>query len=252
MKNTRLKLALVGVLVLAASRAFALVNVEVGLGGVQYMPEGNLGYKGIVLDVKSDLGYEKINRFTGRVKVDLPIIPSIYLQANPISFEGTGSKNISFQYGDRTFTANVPFTSSLMLDNYDLALYYSIPFLKTVTNEVLNVELGLNARYINFKSEIKQPLTGLSESKSQAIGVPMGYLGLHISPIDFLKLETELRGVGYGGNRYVDFAARLKFIFLKLGFVAGGYKYQNIVIDQNDIKSDLRFSGPMVEAGVEF
>ncbi len=107
MKKARLKFALVCILLMAASRAQALVNVEVGLGGVQYEPEGNFGYKGIVLDAKSDLGYDKIKRFTGRVKISVPIIPSFYLQANPMNFEGTGSKNINFQFGDRVFTAGV-------------------------------------------------------------------------------------------------------------------------------------------------
>lgn len=252
MNQFRLKGLLVCALFFAAAQAHAIVNVEVGLGGVQYSPEGTLGYKGIALDVKNDLGYDKIKRFTGRVKVDFPIVPGIYLQANPMKFEGTGSKTVGFQFGDRVFTAGVPITSSLNLDQYDLALFYTIPFLKTATNEILNVELGLNGRYIDFKGELTQPTLALSESKSQALGIPMGYLGLHISPLDFLKLETELRGVAYGGNRYIDLAARLKMKILRYGFVAGGYKHQNIVIDQNDIKADLRIGGPFVEAGIDF
>jgi hypothetical protein len=65
-------------------------------------------------------------------------------------------------------------------------------------------------------------------------------------------LEGELRGIGYGSSRYIDIASRLKFKFLKLAFVSGGYKYQNIRIDQSDIKTDLMFGGPTVELGIDF
>ena len=61
------------------------------------------------------------------------LIPNIYLMATPMEFEATGSKSVNFTFGDRTFTGNTNFTSSLQLDHYDIAFYYGLPFVKTAT-----------------------------------------------------------------------------------------------------------------------
>lgn len=239
-------------LLLGAQASHAVVNVEVGLGGTRQKPEGTMGYKGIDLDVASELGYGQITAFTGRVKLDIPIVPSIYLQAHPMKFEGTGTKNVNFQFGDRVFNANVPFQSSLRLDHYDLTLFYSLPFLKLATNEILNVELGLNARYVNFEGNINQTTSGISETKKQELVVPMGYLGLQVSPVDMLSLEGELKGIAYGSNQYVDALARLKVKVFKIIFVGGGYKHQSIILDRDSARANLRIGGPFVEAGIDF
>ena len=82
-----------------------------------------------------------------RAKVELPLIlPNIYLMYTPMSFDGTGSKNVTFTYGNQTFNANAPIQSKLTLDHIDLALFYPVPLLKTATLGKLNAELGLNVR----------------------------------------------------------------------------------------------------------
>ena len=149
------------------------------------------------------------------------------------------------------FSANVPFNSTLKLDHYDLTLFYGIPFLKTVSKGKLNVELGLNARIIDFKAEISQPQTFLSQSKSLTIPVPMGHFAFQFKPVKKISIDGELKGIAYGSNRYYDVTGRVKFKIVKLLFLSGGYKYQNIKIDQREVKSDLRFGGPLLEIGLE-
>lgn len=252
MKKLLARTLLTALFLTGAGNLFAVVNVEVAVGGAAYEPEGGSAYKGATLDIQRNLGYDKIQRFTGRVKVKAPIIPGIYLQANPMKFDGNGVYNANFQYGDKTFSGNVPFTSSLQFDNVDVGLYYPLPFLKMATNEILNIELGLNARFIRFKSEFTQPSTGVSESKSQDGGVPMVYAGIQVQPIKRLKLESELRAVGYGGNRYSDFVIRAKVFVIAWAYLSAGYKVQNIVIDKDDVKTDIRFKGGVIEAGIDF
>lgn len=234
--------------------AFALVEIEPALSVMQVTPEGYAGYKGLVnLDIKSELGYSKATAFSGRIRAKFPFpIPNFYIQASPLKLDGTGSKAIPFQFGDQTFTANVPYTSSLKLDRYDFAVFFGVPFLETATLNKVAVDVGVNLRVIDFKAELTQPSTGLSQSKAAAIPVPMGYVGLRLKPIERLGLDAELRGVGLGSSRYVDFVARAKFMFLKWGFIAAGYRAENIKIDQNDIRTDLRFNGPLAELGIAF
>ncbi len=229
----------------------AAFEVETAVGVTQLNPVGQISYQGASLDLKNDLKYDKVQTFTARVKLDLPLIlPNVYLTAVPMRFEETGSKNVSFQFGAKTFTGSVPFTSSLKLDHYDATLFYGIPFLETVTNDVLRVQVGLNIRVIDFKASITQ--TGLNESKSLIVPVPMAYGYFQLSPIDKLKVSLDLKGIAYGSTRHYDMTMLAKWQLFKFFFVGGGYKYQNIKINYSDINTEFEFGGPVLELGFIF
>ncbi|MBI2118518.1 MAG: TIGR04219 family outer membrane beta-barrel protein [Elusimicrobia bacterium] len=228
-------------------------EVETGVGISQISPSGNLSYKGIGLDVKNDLKYDKVSNFTGRIRLDLPLfLPNLYIAATPLKFDATGSKTVPFQFGNLSFSANVPFTSTLKLDHYDLTLFYGIPFIETVTDEKLRIDVGLNVRLIDFKAEINQAQTGLNESKSLAVPVPMGFLALQLKPIEKLSVGAEIKAIAYGKSRYYDANALVKYRILKFLFIGAGYKVQNITMNQNDVHTELEFSGPAAEVGIIF
>jgi outer membrane protein len=229
------------------------VGFEVAVGGWRQDPSGDIGYKGEKLSVENELKYDSETKIFGRAKIDLPLwLPNIYLMATPMKFEGEGSKSINFTFGDKTFAANVPFTSSVRADHYDICLYYGIPFLKKATLGKLNAELGLNARVIDFKAKIDQPTTGIRESKSLTIPVPMVYTGIQINPVKFIGVELEGRGIAFSSNYYYDLIGRLKIKPFKPVFISGGYRYEDVKIDQSDVKANLKFKGPFAEAGIEF
>jgi len=243
------------------SSSLHAVGVEISAGGHSVTPWGMISLKGSVLestlgttlDLSNDLKFGKINTFIGRVRIDSPLIlPNIYLIAHPMKFEGNSVRTISFTYGNQTFNADIPFNSMLKLDTYDLTLFYGVPGLKTATNEILEINLGLNVRYLDFKGEISQPQSGISESKSLTLPIPMGFLALQVAPIKQIALEGELKAIAYGNNRYYDLLGRLKFKPISFFFLAGGYGFQNIVINQESVNSDLRFGGPTLELGLEF
>lgn len=228
-------------------------EVETAVGVTQLNPVGQISYQGVALDLKNDLKYDKIQTFTGRLKLDLPLVlPNIYLTAVPMRFEETGTKNVSFKFGTKTFTGNVPFSSSLKLDHYDTTLFYGIPFLETVTNDILRVQVGLNVRVIDFKASITQSQTALNESKSQIVPVPMAYGYFQISPIDKLKFSFDLKGIAYGSTRHYDITTLAKWQLFKFFFLGGGYKYQNMKISQSDIYTEFEFGGPVLELGFIF
>ena len=233
--------------------AFAM-GLEVGVGYWRQTPSGTLGYQEVVptdsLDLKSDLNYGSKSRPFARVKADLPLfLPNIYFIATPMEFAGSGNK--SFTFGGTPITG--AFDSKLKLDQYDLALYYSLPFLNTATLGILNVELGLNAKFIDFEAtatDISTPAN--SVSKKLSLPVPMVYAGIQVKPIKTISVEAEGRGIAYGANHFYDFIGRLKVKPIGPLFIAGGYRYESIKIDQSDVKADIKFAGPFVEAGVQF
>jgi outer membrane protein len=230
------------------------IGLEVAVGGWRQDPSGDIGYKGEKLSVEDELNYDSEDKLFGRAKINMPLwLPNIYLMVTPMKFEDDeGSKNINFTFGDKTFAANVPFTSSIKADHYDICLFYGLPFLKTATLGKLNAELGINGRIIDFEAEIDQPTTGIIESKSLTIPVPMVYAGIQFRPIKFIGIEVEGRGIAYSSNHYYDLIGRLKIMPFKPLFVSGGYRYEEIKIDESDVEATLKFKGPFVEVGIEF
>lgn len=254
----RIKLYMLCLLVLSLTvpfRAFAF-GFEVGAGYWMQMPSGTFGYKPLSttdnLDLKSDLQYNTRYQPYARIKAELPLfLPNIYLMATPMSFDGTGQKNVQVNFGNQTFSANVPFESKLKLDHYDLAFYYSLPFLKKATLDVLNVELGINARVIDFQARISQPTTG-SISKTLTIPVPMVYVALQVKPVKAVSIEAEARGIAYGSSHYFDIIGRVKVKVYGPVFVSAGYRYEAIKIDQSGVNADVNVGGPFVELSLSF
>lgn len=245
-------LVLLVLLFFVPSNALA-IGAEVAIGGWGQYPSGDLAYKGASLDVKDELKYDNKIMLFGRAKIDMPlIIPNIYLMASPVRLEGDGMKNVNFTFGDKTFSGNVPFTSKLKLDHYDVALFYGIPFLKTATLGKFNAEAGLNVRIFDLKAEINQPATGINESKNLTVPVPMLYLGAQFNPIKLLSVEAEARAIAYSSNHYFDIICRLKVKPIGPVFIAGGVRYEKLKIDYSDVRADIALAGPFLEVGVSF
>ncbi len=244
-------------LIFAIPQVAHSIGFEAAVGGWKQDPSGDVSYKGESLDVEKDLKYDSETRVFGRVKIDMPaVLPNIYLMATPMKFEADGSRSTNFTFGDKTFNASLPFSSKLQLDHYDIAFYYGLPFLKTASLGKLNAEIGLNARIIDLKAEVKGRETGsgteIQESKSLTIPVPMIYVGAQIKPIKAISIEGEARGIAYSGNHYYDLIGRLKIKPIGPVFIAGGYRYEDIKIDKSNIKANIKFDGPFAELGLEF
>jgi outer membrane protein len=232
-------------------------GVEFAAGGWRQSPSGDLSYKAEssqdVISIDDDVNYADDSAVIARAKIDMPLfIPNIYLMFSPMSFSGDGSKDVDFEFGDVTFSSNVDFYSELTLDAYDIALYYDIPFLKTATDGFLNIDLGLNIRVIDFYGRVVQEDTGLEESESYTLPVPMVYLGAQVMPLDWVGVEGEFRGISYEGNYYYSLIGRVKVKIYGPIFGAVGYRLDTVSIDVDDFEADIDFSGMFLEAGFKF
>ncbi len=231
----------------------AAVGLEAAVGYWRQDPSGNIQFNGDRLDLEDDFGYGAEYKPFGRIKLDLPgLLPNIYLMATPLEFEETTTSNVTFNFGSQTFAASVPFRSKLNLDHYDIAFFYSLPFVEKATLGRLNAELGLDVRIIDFEAEVAQDVTSISASESFILPVPMGYVGFQFKPTKELALEGEVRGIAFSSSHYVDLIGRLKIQPFDPFFIAGGYRYENIKLDHQDVDASLTFQGPFVEVGVDF
>jgi outer membrane protein len=259
-KNLALSLILlVFTISLLPQKSYA-TGIEVSVGLWRQEPSGDIAYKPLSaidrLSIEQDLNLEEEDRIFARIKAELPLFfPNLYVIATPMKFENAGSKTLDFKFGDTEFDMSFPFTSKVGLDHYDIALYYGLPFLKTSTLGKLNVEIGINTKIIDFEAEISGEEVGgvpITESKSETIVVPMIYAGIQFNPVDLLSIELEGRGIAYSSNHYYDFIGRVKIKPVGPLFIAGGYRHEDIEIDNSGVEASIKFSGPFVEGGVYF
>jgi len=232
-------------------------GIEIAGGAWYQSPEGTVAYEKISrtdnLDIEDDLNYDDKWQALGRVKIDMPLlIPNIYLMYTPMKWDEKGQKDVNFNFGGETFNANVDFDSKLKMNHLDAALYYGIPLLETATLDILNIDLGLNVRLFDFEAEIEQDETGLKESESYLVPIPMLYTGMQIKPFDMIALEFEGRGILYKSDYYYSLIGRLKIKPFGPFFAAAGYRFDKLDIDYQDVEVDGEFRGPFVEVGLEF
>lgn len=237
---------------LAVPAAALALGLEIAGGAWMQSPSGTLAYEALdpardLLDLENDLNYEDETRFFGRLNIDMPaIIPNIYLMVTPMEFEGNGSK--SFYFGGTPISGS--FYSKLTLNHADIALYYGIPGLETLTVDMLNIDIGLNVRIYDIDVQLTQP--GVDVSESITVPIPQVYLALQFRPTDFLAIEAEGRGISISGNKAYSLIGRLRFNILGPFFLTGGYRYDKIDIDEEGVIIDTDFSGPFAEAGLAF
>jgi outer membrane protein len=234
-------------------------GLEIAGGAWYQKPSGNMSFDNSTpendLDLEDDLNYDDKWKAFGRLIIDMPLFfPNIYLMYTPMKWDETGSKNVNFNFGGKDFQADVDFNSELKLNHFDVGFFWGLPFINTATADVLNIDLGLNVRIMDVKAEIEQKDLDLKESESYLLPLPMLYTGIQIKPLKYIALEFEGRGIGWSSDYYVSLTGRLKVkpSFLGPVFVAGGYRYDNLKIDYQDIDIDTEFYGPFAEAGLEF
>ena len=203
--------------------------------------------------MEKDLNYDDIFGVTARVKVDMPLIlPNVYIMSTPTKFDGKGSKSVDFNFGGINFKQDVEFDSEVTLNSYDVALYYGIPFLKTASLDKVNVDVGINMRIYDFQAKISQETLNSEASASLSFPVLMVFLAAQLKPIDVFAVEAEVRGKSYDENQIYSLIGRLKVKVFGPLFAAGGYRYDKIKFDSEDVEADITLSGPFVEAGFAF
>lgn len=235
--------------------SFALLDVEMAIGTWQQDPSGTMSYQlpllpATAIDLEQDAHYDSETSLNARIKVDLPLfLPNIYVMATPMEYEGTGDTTI--QFGNLNFTGQ--FYSKTKLDHYDVALFWGIPLLKTATLNKFDIEWGLNARFIEYESTVKDLTLSNTETSSESLVVPMIYLGAEFSPVKAFTIQVEIRAVEYSDSSYYDYIARFKYKpFPGPLFISAGYRVEDIDIDEDGTRVDVEFSGPFAEVGMKF
>ena len=246
--------ALVLAAVMVPGKSFALlglVSVEGAVGGFMPSPSGHLQYDGANNtngDVEALLGFDEETFGTARLRVELPLVlPNVYLMATPMEFEGdlTGTfrfKNVSFSATD---------DAKLTLNQYDIGLFYGVPFMGLATLGNVGVDFGLNVRMLELEAELTQAGGGVT-TESLDVPIPLLFLAAQVDLIGGFAVEAEARGLDVGYARVISLIGRVKYNTFGPFFFAAGYRHEEVEVDHDDIKMDITFSGPFAEAGFSF
>lgn len=235
-------------------QAWAL-GLEAAVNVWEQEPGGDFSYKALTaqdqVDLDHEAGYDRERRVGGRLKVDLPVLPNIYVLATPMEFSGPGLKTSAFTFGGQSFATGA-FTSKLTLDHYDLGLYYGFPLLKTATLNTLNLDFGVEVRRLEVRAHLAQESTGKLAELDETFYFPMGFLAVQVQLLEKLALEAEFRGVSYSGNHFYDLIGRVKYSLPGPLHLAGGWRHEEIELDEENIRASLSVGGPFAEVGVSF
>ncbi len=230
---------------------YALVSIEGAVGGWMASPSGDFSYKSINLgntDLEDTFGFEEETFPMARLKIELPVVPIIYVMTTPMKFEGTAEK--IFTFDDESFPVDAD--TELTFNQYDLALYYGVPFLGIATLGNVHINGGLNLRVLDLEAKMTNDATSLSKSESATVPVPMLYLAADVSPIDLLVFEAEIRALPVSDYQVTSAIARIKVNLPGPVFVAAGYRYESMAIDHDDFDFEIDITGPFAEAGFNF
>ena len=259
MKKTGL-LLIIAVLLLLPMPARA--TLELGIGAWDQNIRGDIYYNLYatpdVADMERDLNLDSDVRGVAYLKCELPILPNLYLGVTPMKFEGRQTRDTSFAFGEYTFLSDRPLKSKIILNHYDFGLYYSLKLPGLASMKEVKVDLGLNLR----TAELDVNVTGsvatndgerrVRESKDYTLPIPMLYGAVQITPVEKISLEFEGRGVTLQGDHLFSFLSRIKFRVHKAFFVAAGYRFDYIRLDEDDLNIDSTVGGALFETGIEF
>jgi outer membrane protein len=231
------------------------VSFEFSVGAMSQDPSGYIQYPantGTRADLEGTLGLGEETRFFARAKIEIPVVPNLYLQYIPMKFEGRGRYTQNLTFGNTVFQANVDLYTSVKLDHYDVGLYYNLP----LPGGTVDPEIGLNVRIVDFRGTVtgREVTTNntITESKSVTVPIPMVYGGLGVH-WGMFSLIGEVRGIVYGGSRYYDITGEVRIRPFSKIFVGVGYRYENLRLDDvSDVDADIKIRGLFGVAGVTF
>ncbi|WP_163328909.1 TIGR04219 family outer membrane beta-barrel protein [Desulfurobacterium thermolithotrophum] len=252
---------------LASTYASSALTIEGGGGAWREKPTGWIEYTtntstaiGTLttkthVNLKEDLHVSDKTKASGWFKIEhgIPLLPDIRVQYTPMSFSGSGFVDGSFTFGDITVNETDYVESKFEANQIDVTLYYHMPFLRTISNDKVDLKAGINVKVIDGYAEVKDITQGRKESKSATIPVPMAHLSGKIRPIDLVGFEFSGNWIGYSGSQFYEAIAETKVYPIKHLFVGLGYRYQRLKIDNiEDLSTDIKIKGVFAEAGFEF
>lgn len=242
------------------ANAGAILDFEAGTGVWMASPSGTIKYDstqaGTSVNLKN-LGLDTTNNsyYYADFNHFVPIIPNIRVEKQNLSISGT-STGQAFIFGGTTFNTNQTVKTDLKLTQNDFIFYWGVPGLKLATAGILDVNLGVDLKYIQGgKMTIDNKTADLD-----AI-IPMGYLNAVVNvPFAPISISATAKQITYKNSSIKDNSAKLSYklplpmplIDIKL---EAGYKQQTIEISDklvDNVNANIDNSGMFFGLNAKF
>lgn len=184
----------------------------------------------------------------------IPVLPNVKIRYNQLDVDGHSDVN-GFDFGDYTFTGKADVDAEL--DHFDFILYYEI-----LDNDIISIDLGLNAKYGDFKVKLDGTALDSQGNATSATGVesyngiiPLAYVSSQIGlPLTGVGVYGEANWIGYDEHHVHDVQGGIYWNMIESIAIDATVQlgYRNIKFDIEDlggIYMDAEFKGAY--AGLE-
>jgi outer membrane protein len=231
-----------------------IAGFEIGIAGWQASPsgwvqdEGTTGADRVDLEDDLQLGDETSGFAWIRLMHPIPVLPNIKLTYTPLQFEGSGTVDREFTFGNVTFTGSEQVDSEAELDQWDVTLFYE------VLDNVVDLDLGINVKVLDGHFKATRRTTGETDEVDFTAPIPMLYANVGVNiPGTGIGLAVEASGIGYSGNSLSDIKASIGYTFAGVVGVEAGYRRLQMKIDDiEDVSADITIDGPYLGVAAKF
>ncbi len=233
---------------LCSTLAFGdFVGGEISIGYLNNQPSGTFAYKGDTSDVEETFGWKRENSYLIKAYIEhpLPVLPNLRASYTNLSHSGSSSVTIPVVYDNKPYTGKI--TTDFNADIIDATLYYEI------LDNWLNLDLGINAKYIDATASVQNISTGKSSADISFV-LPTVYAKARLDiPMSNFSFQAEGDMIAYNKNTLYDLtlSARYTFIF-GLGVEAGVKMLKFKLDDIDDVTADVDFTGIYAAAVWDF
>jgi outer membrane protein len=215
------------------------IGGELNLGYYSHSPSGTATYDGDRVDIEDDLKWDGSEDIFLKAYLEhpIPIVPNIKIGYSAFSHDGEGSVSERFSWRGINFAINDNVDTSLDLNIYDIALYYEI------LDNWLNLDLGVNIKYIDGSIDVKS--TTKNEHQSFQAPIPMLYAKARFDvPTTDFSFQVEGNYISDDSNTLYDLEIGARYtLALGLGFEAGYKSFKLKLDDIDDLSMDTDFNG---------
>jgi outer membrane protein len=200
-----------------------------------------------------DLGDKMPANFSFALEHPVPVIPNFRLKFADLSSSDTNRLSADFTFNGVRYSATQNVDVDFDLQSSDFIFYYEL-----LDNDLVSLDLGLNAKYLDGDIKVKSSSGGQSSSETFKGVVPMLYGAFQLGvPATRLSFFGDISLLSVGDHTLRDYQAGAAYTLIEnmaVDFnIRGGYRSFTLELDDlDDIYADWTYDGLFLGVEADF